>query len=250
MTKSYRVIIVDDEMLARRILNTNMQRHSDIKVVAECENGFEGVKAVQKHQPDILFLDIQMPQINGFEMLELLENPPVIVFSTAYDQYAMKAFQVSAADYLLKPYTPERFDEALHRAKLLAEDRSSNRRQLELLERHQESEPSILDRIVVKKGSKIVVLPIEEVIRIEAQDDYVMLYTQRGNFLKQKTMTFFENKLATGEFLRIHRSHIIKLSTIRSIEKATRDSYQAVLQDGMTLPISRSGYQKLKKILQ
>jgi len=250
MKKTYRILVVDDEMLARRILISNLQRHTDMELVGECENGFEGVKTVQSERPDILFLDVQMPQINGFEMLELLEDPPVIIFSTAFDQYAMKAFQVSAADYLLKPYTPERFDEALHRARLLADDRLSHRRQLELLARHQESEPTALDRIVLKKGSKIIVLPLEELQRLEAQDDYVMLYTERGNFLKQKTMTFYDKNLPSSDFIRIHRSHIIRISLIRTIEKATRDSHQVLLQDGTTLPVSKSGYQRLKKMLQ
>jgi two-component system LytT family response regulator len=206
------------------------------------------VKAIQEKNPDLVFLDIQMPKLSGFEMLELLENPPVIIFVTAYDQYALKAFEASAADYLLKPFSAERFREAIDRALVFVKNREDFKSNIRQLMQHHETHSEYLERVVVKEGSKIVVIPLEKLIRLEAQDDYVMLHTKEGKLLKQKTMKYFERHLPPDEFIRIHRSHIVKISAIKQIDALSKDSYEVRLSGGESLPVSKSGYQRLKQV--
>ncbi|MCG8604433.1 LytTR family DNA-binding domain-containing protein, partial [bacterium] len=194
-------------------------------------------------------LDIQMPKISGFEMLELLDDPPVILFSTAYDQYAMKAFQAHAADYLLKPYSKERFHDAINRALLFVEDKAKNQRVVEDLIAHGDAQEETLERIVVKTGSKISIVPVKKLLWLEAQDDYVMLHTSDGEFLKQKTMKFFEKHLDPNEFVRVHRSYIVKIAAIKQIEQFGKESYKVQMIGGQRLAVSKSGHARLKRLL-
>ena len=191
-----------------------------------------------------------MPKINGFEMLELLEDPPVIIFTTAYDQYALKAFEVNAVDYLLKPFSQERFDEALQKAFLYLENKSLQENKLKDLVKLNDQKNDFLERVVVKEGQNISIIPLENIRWIEAQDDYVMIYTHQKKFLKQKTMKYFEAHLNPKDFVRIHRSFIIALKEIKKIELLEKESYQAVLGDGKTLPLSNAGYNRIRDVLR
>lgn len=249
MKPIYRVLIIEDEPLAREVIKTYLKQYSELELVGEAGNGFEGLKAINEGTPDLIFLDIQMPKLTGFEMLELLENPPVIIFTTAYDQYALKAFQVSAADYLLKPYSSERFAEAIERARLFLKDRPAHQQTIQKLRDHRDENTEQLDRIVVKDHQGIRVVPTEQLIYIEAQDDYVMLHCEDKKFLKQKTMKYFESALDSSQFIRLHRSYIVRLSAIKSIERHTRDSHVVILKNGATLPVSKSGYKRLREQL-
>ncbi len=249
MARTLNVVIIDDETPAREVIKNYLKDYEHITIKAECENGFEAIKAIQEFQPDIIFLDIQMPKITGFEMLELLTEKPVIVFSTAYDQYALKAFEVSAADYLLKPYSRERFKEAMNRALTLTNDKSANDKIVNGILNHQDENVEYLERIVVKTGSKISIIPVRKLYWLEAQDDYVMLHSKDGNFLKQKTMRYFESHLDPKEFVRAHRSYIVRISIIKQIELFGKESYRLILSNGQSLPVSRAGHTKLKAIL-
>lgn len=249
MAKTLNVVIIDDEAPAREVIKNYLKKYDYLRIKAECENGFEGIKAIQEFKPDIIFLDIQMPKITGFEMLELLQKKPVLVFSTAYDQYAMKAFEVSAADYLLKPYSRERFDEAMNRALTLTNDKPANDKIVNGILKHQDENVDYLERIVVKTGSKISIIPVRKLFWLEAQDDYVMLHSKDGNFLKQKTMKYFESHLDPKEFVRAHRSYIVRISIIKQIELFGKESYRLILSNGQNLPVSRTGHVKLKAIL-
>lgn len=249
MKKKLSAIIIDDETPARNIIRAYLAEFPDVEIATECSNGFEGVKAVHELKPDIIFLDIQMPKISGFEMLELLDAEPVIIFTTAFDQYAVKAFEVNAADYLLKPFSLERFRESLEKAWVLLKDKAKQQEIMNKLIRHHDSNIEYLERIVIKSGSRIKIIPIESVFWIEAQDDYVMINANEGKFLKQKTMKFFERHLHPSDFLRIHRSHIVRISHIKQIEPFSKMSYQAILTNGISLPLSKTGYQKIKNIL-
>ncbi len=242
-------IIIDDESLARRIVRKYLSVHDDIKILAECSNGFEGVKKINELNPDLVFLDIQMPKLNGFEMLELLDNPPVIIFTTAYDQYAIKAFEVNAADYILKPFSEQRFEESLEKARILLANKDQHRETVKELIQHTQETTEYLERIVVKDGTKIHIIPLESVSYIEAQDDYVMIHSKEGNLLKQKTMRYFEEHLDPDDFLRIHRSYIVSIPRIKKIELVEKETYRLFLDDGTGLPVSKSGYEKLKSIL-
>ncbi len=240
-----RCILIDDEPLARGILREYLQKHSDITVVAECGDGFEGVKAIAQHKPDLIFLDIQMPKINGFEMLELLETPPGIIFTTAFDEYAMQAFERYAVDYLLKPFSQERFDKALARWKV--QDGRDTSQTSELMS--SVSPPEERQRIVVKKGTNLVILPVHTVHYIEAFDDYVKVHTKDGFFLKKKTMSHYEKVLDPGQFVRVHRSYLINLQELTRIEPLSKDSHVALLKSGFRVPLSESGFAKLKSVL-
>jgi len=238
--------IIDDETLARELIKKFVSYHTNIEVISECSNGFEAIKNINEKKPDLIFLDIQMPKINGFEMLELLENPPVIIFTTAYDQYALKAFEVNAVDYLLKPFSQERFDEALNRAFLYLDNKSLQESKLKDLVKLNDQKNDFLERIVVKDGQDISIIPLEKIRWIEAQDDYVMIHTLQKKFLKQKTMKYFEEHLNPKDFIRIHRSFIVAAKEIKKIELVEKETYQVVLEDRKTLPLSRTGYGKLK----
>ncbi len=248
--KRIKVIIIDDEKLAREIISSYLKKFDNVELVTECSDGFEGIKQINELKPDLIFLDIQMPKLTGFEMLEILEEPPVIIFTTAFDQYALKAFEVNATDYLLKPFSEVRFAEALNKAIKLITNIPPIQQELNGLVKSVEKRNEFLDRVIIKSGQKIQIIPIEAVHYIEAQDDYTMLYTEKGNFLKQKTMKYFEENLDPKNFPRIHRSYIVKLSLIKQIELLEKESYQVLLNDGKKLPVSKSGYQNLKEFFK
>jgi len=248
MDNKIRTVIIDDENLARKIVKAYLKNYSDIEIIAECTNGFEGIKVINEQRPDMIFLDIQMPKLTGFEMLELLDKPPVIIFTTAYDQYALKAFEVNAVDYLLKPFSEDRFKEAIDKAILHIGDKTSQKEKIEKIIQHFDDNIEYLERITNKSGSKISIIPIDKVQWIEAQDDYVMIHTPEGKFLKQKTMKYYEDHLNPNDFIRIHRSYIVKLTEIKQIELFEKESYRVILKDGRNLPVSKTGYVKIKEI--
>jgi two-component system LytT family response regulator len=245
-----KTIIIDDERLAREIIKSYLKKYNNVELLSECSDGFDGIKQINDLRPDLIFLDIQMPKLTGFEMLELLDEPPIIIFTTAFDQYALKAFEVNATDYLLKPFSEVRFTEALNKAIKLITNIPPVKQELDGLVKSVEKRNEFLDRVIIKSGQKIQIIPIEVIKYIEAQDDYTMLYTEKGNFLKQKTMKYFDEYLNHAEFIRIHRSYIVKLSAIKQIELFEKESYRVLLNDGVKLPVSKSGYQNLKEIFK
>ncbi len=240
------VIIIDDEPLARSIVKEYLQSHPSVKIIAECNDGFEGLKAIQQHEPDLIFLDIQMPKINGFEMLELVENSPAVIFTTAFDEYAIKAFENSAVDYLLKPFSKERFDKALQ--KYFTQQNNSSKNTEAVLESAAQS-PAQQNRVVVKDGSKIKIIPVAQIQYLEAADDYVKIFTAEGSFLKKKTMSYFEESLKAFQFVRTHRSYIVNTQLITRIDAYEKDSHLLLLSTGAKLPVSKAGYSKLKETL-
>jgi two-component system LytT family response regulator len=243
-----KVIIIDDEPLARSIIKEYLQFHSELELVAECNDGFEGVKAIVQHQPDLIFLDIQMPKINGFEMLELIEEPPAVIFTTAFDEYAIKAFESHAVDYLLKPFSRDRFEKAV--SKWLQSGKSlQGREQLGQLLDSVASSPSEQHRVVVKLSGKIRIIPVEDIHYLEAADDYVKIHTKDGGFLKNKTMSHFENILNKNQFVRTHRSYMVNISEITRIDPYEKDNHLAILKSGSRVPVSKTGYVKLKSVL-
>ena len=239
-----KTIIIDDEPLARSIIKEYLQSYSEIEIVSECNDGFEGMKAIQQHRPDLVFLDIQMPKINGFEMLELFDDPPSVIFTTAFDEFAIKAFELNAIDYLLKPFNKERFDKAVQ--KFLQQ--STNQQTQSVLETAAQS-PGQQNRVVVKVGNKIKIIPVNQINSLEAADDYVKIVTAEGSFLKKRTMNFFEQSLATWHFVRIHRSYIVNTQLITRIDAHEKDSHLLLLSSGAKLPVSKTGYSKLREIL-
>jgi two-component system LytT family response regulator len=245
--KSIKTIIVDDEQLGRSVVREYLSAHKDFRVVAECANGFDAVKAVAELRPDVMFLDIQMPKLSGFEVLELLENPPAIVFVTAHDQFALKAFDKYAVDYLLKPVGQARFDDAVRRVQeRLKKSRTKNL--LPMLQSVREHQ-SPLERIIVKEGTRVVVIPVESIDYVEAQDDYVEIHAEGKKHLKQERMNELEHELDGTKFVRVHRSFILNIDRIARIEPYGKESRVAILKDGAKLTISRAGYDKLKSLL-
>ncbi len=238
-----KIIIIDDEPLARSIVKEYLEPYTDIDVIAECNDGFEGMKAIQQYEPDLIFLDIQMPKINGFEMLELIENPPAVIFTTAFDEFAIKAFEQNATDYLLKPFSKERFDKAIQKYRQSATSQSQ-----EVLETAAQS-PAQQNRIVVKEGNKIKIIPVNQIHYLEAADDYVKIVTAEGTFLKKRTMNFFEQSLSAYHFVRIHRSYIVNTQLITRIDAYEKDSHLVLLTSGAKIPASKTGYMKLKEVL-
>lgn len=241
-----KAILIDDEPLSREILKSYLRKFPSIEVVDECNDGFEGVKSIQHHQPDLLFLDIQMPKINGFEMLELINPVPSVIFITAFDEYAFKAFEANAIDYLLKPVSEERFQKAIQ--KFLAKTSITPNKTDDLLTIMAQS-PSQNNRIVVKTGNKVKIIPIHEIHYLEADDDFVKIVTVEGSFLKNKTLSFYEQTLDPQQFVRVHRSYILHISQITKIEPYHKETHMAVLRNGQQIPISKTGYGKLKSIL-
>jgi len=243
-----KVVIIDDEPLARSIVLEYLQEHKEIEVVAECGDGFQGVKAIAQHKPDLVFLDIQMPKINGFEMLELLEEVPSVIFATAFDEYAIKAFEANAIDYLLKPFSKERFDKAIEKWQqkqnvVVAENK------VEQLLNNTTKQPDEKNRIVVKVGADIRIVSVNDVMYFEAYDDYVKIFTKDTYYLKKKTMSYYEDLLDSSKFFRTHRSFIINLQELTRIEPLEKNTYIALLKNGKKIPLSRSGYVKLKETL-
>ncbi len=245
--RKYNAVIVDDEPLARQIVREYLSGHSDIYIVAECANGFETVKAVTESMPDILFLDIQMPKLNGFEVLELIEHNLAVVFTTAYDEFAVRAFEVHAADYLLKPFSKQRFDEALQQAKNKLG--TTAEKTFDAIVEDSRSLHKPLERILIRDGTKVHIIPAEQIDYIEAQDDYVAVRSAGKSHLKQTTLSKLGNELAGEKFIRIHRSYILNIERLAKIELYAKDSRVAILTDGTRLQVSRTGYAKLKQFL-
>jgi len=242
----YKVALIDDEPLAKQLLKTFLQPHTQFKVVAECGDGFEGFKAIQELNPDLVFLDVQMPRVSGFEMLELLEKPPAVIFTTAFDEYALKAFEAHAVDYLLKPISRERFDKAIQ--KWLQQAAPVQTPQVESL-----LESNIYEgyqhRIVVKDNSTIRIIPAQDIFYIEANDDYVKIFSKDGNYLKKSTLAHIEQSLDPQQFVRVHRSYLIPVSQLSRIEPYEKDSHMALLHCGAKVMVSKSGMAKLKQLL-
>lgn len=243
-----KIIIIDDEPLARSIIREYLQNHPELTLIAECNDGFEGVKAIQQWQPDLIFLDIQMPKINGFEMLELIEEPPSVIFTTAFDEFAIKAFESHAIDYLLKPFSQDRFDKAISKWKQTEGSMPVKEQLAPLLETVSNS-PAEQHRVVVKLSGKIRIIPIEEIHFLEAADDYVKVHTKEGAFLKNKTMGHFERVLNINQFVRTHRSFMVNITEITRIDPYEKDGHLAILKSGARVPVSKSGYVKLKTVL-
>ncbi len=240
------VLIIDDEPLARSIVQEYLQQFPQIEIMQECGDGFEGIKAIMQYKPDLIFLDVQMPKINGFEMLELVDHAPAVIFTTAFDEYALKAFEAHAVDYLLKPFSKERFNKSIE--KFLENQPKKPEATTALLETAASS-PAQHDRIVVKTGTKIKVIPVQEVIYLEAADDYVNIHTSNGAFLKNKTMSFFEQILDPNLFTRVHRSYIVRVEQIVRIDPYEKETHILILKLGAKIPVSKAGYAKLKQVL-
>lgn len=238
-----KTIIIDDEPLAAGIVQEFLVEFPQFQVLEVCQDGFQGLKAIQHHQPDLIFLDVQMPKITGFEMLELIDSPPAVIFTTAFDQYAVKAFDAMAIDYLLKPFSQERFSKAIE--KYLAQ---ANEPQLEEREGlNQLAEKS--NRLVVRVKNEIKIIPIHEVTFFEAEDDYISIHTSGGKYLKKMTMKSLEDVMDPGKFARVHRSFMVNLNQITQIEPFERDSYILKMRDGTQVPVSKTGYSRLRQVL-
>ena len=247
--KTIKAVIVDDEPLARDMIKHYLSNHDEIMIMEECENGYDGLKAIQEHKPDLLFLDIMMPKINGFELLELVDDPPVVIFSTAYDEYAIRAFELQAADYLLKPYDQDRFEQALKSAREKLSSQYGPKNEIKKILESRYAQQETIKRIVVKINTKVHVISVNEISYIEAMDDYVRIYTSGNNYLKQNTMKYYEAHLPQDDFIRVHRSYICAVTQIDRIESLTKDSFAAILKNGKQIPVSRNGYAKLKEQL-
>ena len=247
MQDKIRILIIDDESLARDLIKKYLSDIQNIEVIGECENGFEALKMIQEQKPDVLFLDIQMPKINGFELLEVLDRRPEIIFTTAFDQYAIKAFEMNAVDYLLKPFSKQRMLQALEKAIKGTPARGLESPGTPALLKHLEEEKHSLERIITRLGSKITVIPVDKIWYIEAADDYVMIHSEMGNHLKEKTMKYFEEHLPNELFIRIHRKYLVNINQIKSLELYSKDSYLAFLKTGEKLTVSAEGYRRLKE---
>jgi two-component system LytT family response regulator len=255
--KKFRAVIVDDEELARQVLREFLTAHPEIEIAAECANGFEAVKSVTELKPDLVFLDVQMPKLDGFEVLELIGTNAAVVFVTAHDNYAIRAFEVHAVDYLLKPFGCDRFEAALTRAKERLGGTSSTTQPPAARPAPSPSDLSAaarppaqhLDRIPVRDGTKVFIIPIAKLDYAEAQDDYIALCSEGKKHLKQQTISSLESALDPSRFLRVHRSYIVNLERVARIEPYGKDSHVAVLHNGTQLPVSRAGYARLREFL-
>ncbi|WP_288370822.1 LytTR family DNA-binding domain-containing protein [uncultured Algoriphagus sp.] len=238
-----KTLIIDDEPLAAGIVEEFLRSDSRFEILEICQDGFEGLKAIQKHQPNLIFLDVQMPKITGFEMLELLDEPPAVIFTTAFDEYALAAFDAKAIDYLLKPFSKSRFQQALNRflERYEVEQGGQNSAISSLAEKSQ--------RLVVRVKNEIKIIPVDQVSYFEAADDYVNIVTESGAFLKKMTMKSLEEALSPDRFARIHRSYILNLNEVTRIEPYEKDSYLVFLRNGKKLPVSKTGYSRLRQVL-
>jgi two-component system LytT family response regulator len=247
MSETLRLVIVDDEPLARAVLREYAQQDEGLEIVADCANGFEAVKAVADLKPDLVLLDVQMPKLDGFEVLELLGRDQPVIFVTAYDQYALRAFEVHAVDYLLKPFSAERFQEAMARAR----ERLRAKAALPLEEIVREARPRTgpAERVLIRDGANVHVLPADAIDYVEAQDDYVAFKSAGKQYLKDQTLAAVEAMLDPARFVRIHRSFILNIDRIAKVELYAKDSRMATLRDGTRLPVSRAGYARLSELL-
>lgn len=243
-----RVAIVDDELLARSVLREYLARHDDIEIVAECANGFDAVKAIAELEPELVFLDIQMPRLDGFEVAELIGAKTRLIFVTAYDQYALKAFECHALDYLLKPFSEQRFDQALAHARANRSTPAASTA-VQTLAREAATRVAPLDRVLIRDGAKVHVIASARIDYIEAQDDYISIRSEGKSYLKSQRLSELETQLDPAKFLRVHRSYLLNIDGIRRIEAATKDSHVAILRDDTRIPVSKAGYQKLKLLV-
>jgi two-component system LytT family response regulator len=249
MNPRIKTLIIDDEEPARVLIRSFLQEHQEIEILGEASNGFEGLKMIQQFKPDLVLLDIQMPKISGFELLELLDEYPQVIFSTAFDEYAIRAFEYNTVDYLLKPYSKERFDQAVAKAVDRIRQKEVPAGGLAKLASGVLPDGQFLDRIVVRTGQKIKVIPIDQVECIEAEDDYATIYTPEGRYMKQMTMGYFEEHLDPAEFLRVHRSHIVRISRIVQLEPYDKDTKVLVMQSGKKIHASKAGMKRLREVL-
>lgn len=248
MSEKIRTIIIEDEAMARNLLKSYLADHDKIEIIAECENGFDGLKAINEMKPNLVFLDVQMPKLTGFEMLELLEFRPEIIFTTAYNQFAIKAFEQHAVDYLLKPFPKDRLLLAIERA--IEKIGGTQQGETPIDKLTEAPETDFIERVVVKDKSKIHIIPVEQIRYFESLDDYVMIYTKERRFIKQKTMKYFESNLQNKEFVRIHRSYIVKVNEIAEIQQYEKESHIVILKnDHIKLKVSKTGYKNLKGVL-
>ncbi|HKK43610.1 MAG TPA: LytTR family transcriptional regulator DNA-binding domain-containing protein [Bacteroidales bacterium] len=244
-----RTIIIDDESPARELIKHYLTELDDIEVIAECADGFNGLKTITALKPDLVFLDIQMPRLTGIEMIEVMTEKPEIIFTTAYDQFALKAFELNAVDYLMKPFPKRRFLEATKKAVDKIRSGLGNKKPASHLLEKKPDTGAPVNRIVVRKGNAINLIPVDQIRFVEAQDDYVMIYHTAGKALKQQTMKFYEENLPREDFVRVHRSYIVRVEEINKIEPYGKDNHLAILKSGDKLPVSRSGYKQLKEEL-
>jgi two-component system LytT family response regulator len=237
-----KILIVDDELLARRLVREFLSRHTDVQIIGECENGLEAVDFILDKTPDLVFLDIQMPKLSGLEVLEVTGRKSGVIFTTAFDEYALRAFDLHAVDYLLKPFSQARFDDAMTRAKQSAGQVSTNLSTL--------ISQAQLERIVVRDRGMTHFIPVNTVDFIEAQDDYIMIHSLGKAVLKTQTLSEIETQLNPTQFIRIHRSYLLNIASLNRIERLNKDSLNAVLKNGVQLPISRKGYERIRPFLQ
>jgi two-component system LytT family response regulator len=242
-----RIVIVDDEALARAVVREYAAADATVEIVADCANGFEAVKAVSELRPDLVLLDVQMPKLDGFEVLELLGRDQPVIFITAYDQYALKAFEVHAVDYLLKPFSAERFQEAIGRAR--ARLRATTAMPIDDMIKAAKPRSGPAGRVLIRDGANVHVLPVDKIDYVEAQDDYVAFKSEGKQYLKDQTLSAVEETLDATRFVRIHRSFILNIDRIAKVELYAKDSRMAILRDGTRLPVSRAGYARLSQLL-
>lgn len=247
--ENIRILIIDDETPAREIIRHYLKEVESAEIVGECADGFSGLKSITSLKPDLVFLDIQMPRLTGIELVEVLTEKPEIIFTTAYDQYALKAFELNAIDYLMKPFPKRRFLDAVNKAIEKIRSGKGNKESANQLLVNKPELPSSFNRIVIRKGSAISLIPIDQLKYIESQDDYVMIYHSTGKAMKQQTLKFYEDNLPKSDFVRIHRSFIVNVSEINRIEPYGKDNHVAILQSGTRLPVSRAGYKQLREDL-
>jgi two-component system LytT family response regulator len=236
---------VDDEPLATEIVKEYLADYPQFEIVKVCHDGFEGLKALQTSKPDLMFLDVQMPKLNGFELLELVEDAPAVIFTTAFDQYALKAFDTHAVDYLLKPFSKARFAKSIEKFLQLEQTVALK----EMLESEERTHQEAALRVVLKVKNEIKIIPVPEIKYLEANDDYVNIFTKEGKFLKNKTLSYFEKSLPPDSFVRVHRSYMVNIAEITKIEPYEKEGYLLKLKGGESVPVSKTGYPKLKSIL-
>ena len=241
-----KVLIIDDEAPARELIRHYLQAHPQIEIVGEADNGFEAMKLIRELSPGLIFLDVQMPKLSGFEMLELMDHPPQIIFSTAFDHYALRAFELQAVDYLLKPYSRERFDAAIQKALVSLQSDAPAPSEWHVLKNLPTAPAGVLTRVAVKDRQQIHIVPVADIDYVEASGDYVKLHTGPRAYLKEKTMKYFEENLPPQQFIRIHRSYIVNVQEVAKIEIYEKDSYRVHLKNGEILKASSQGYKTLK----
>lgn len=241
-----KALIIEDEEPGRALIKHYLSKHHEIDLVGECSDGYCGLKAIRELKPDLVFLDIQMPKLTGFELIEVLDERPEIIFTTAFDEYAIQAFDINAVDYLLKPFPENRFDNAVFKAIARIKEGSDNDSSGQSLKIERPEGSPVLSRIVVRKGSGISIIPVSNILYLEAEDDYVMIWHKEGKALKQQTMKYYEKNLPENEFVRIHRSFIVCIEQIARIEPYGKDTYKAILKNESRLPVSRTGYKNIR----